>query len=374
MGERDEKGSEAPGERAEAEGSAAVTPTEGGAVSERDALAEGGEGGEGGRGVRVFEPGWLERQLRLDRWLRGLAGLGLAVGFYVLLVGGGEGGEGGWGWLVALGLVVGWVWLTGSGVGVMRALPAVSLLIDSRPAEAETRLAGLLRRRALPGWVRLTLMHRLALLRHRQERFAESAAIAQTLLVSGRAGPGRRRVGSGGGAGVGVGARSGCRVSRGSEAGVEDAEAWEMGEADGSEATEEGSGLWGGARRGGGRGNLLLLLVEARLETGELGAAWWGLCELSRTRLTLTEALQRMALRTRYELRSGRAELVLVDAEAKARLAGLMPGPQGGAFCAMLSAAARQVGDEAARRRWGLRAELLCDPEQLARMRERGEA
>ena len=79
-----------------------------------------------------------------------------------------------------------------------------------------------------------------------------------------------------------------------------------------------------------------------------------------------------MALRTRYELKAGQWHAVLADAEAKAALAGLMPGPQCGAFCAMLAEAARQVGDEPARRRWWARVELLCYPPQVQRMRERG--
>ncbi len=176
----------------------------------------------------------------------------------------------------------------------------------------------------------------------------ESAAIAQTLLTHPRPGPGMVRT---------------PRLNPGKLAEDENADG------------EVKRGMKGGMRgemRGGSRGQLLLLLVEARLETGELGAVWWALVELARTPLGLTEALQRMALRTRYELMAGYPTAVLEDAERKAALSELMPGPQCGAFCAMLAEAAHQVGDAAGRRRWALRVDLLCTPEQVARMRERG--
>lgn len=214
---------------------------------------------------------------------------------------------------VALGVVLGWVGLSAVGARVARALPGLSAVLDANPVAGEAALADMMSKRALPRWVRLMLMHRLAMLRHRQQHFVESSAIAQTLLITARPGPASIH-----------------------------------------------------------RANLLLLLAEARLELRDGVGAWLALVELARTPLGLTEALQRMALRTRYELMVGQPDHALAGVEQKMRLAELMPAPQSGALHAMLAAAAKQAGrDDWFDRLWP-RVELLCSPAEIGQMRDNG--
>ena len=94
-----------------------------------------------------------------------------------------------------LAAVVGWVLLAAAGVRAVQALAPLTMLIEQNPAAGESALAQLMQRRALPRWVRQSLYHRLALLRHRQQRWAESAAVTQSLLRQPLRGP------AGGGAG-----------------------------------------------------------------------------------------------------------------------------------------------------------------------------
>ncbi|MEM7624375.1 MAG: hypothetical protein AAF333_01970 [Planctomycetota bacterium] len=261
------------------------------------------------RRVPVFRPQRMQQQLWVDALLRGGA-LGALLIAFVALVGTGTGGSAA-GVLGAVVLVIGWAVLNRAGAGVARALPQVSATIDQHPGAGEAVLADLLSRRLLPRWVRLMLYHRLALLRHRQQRYGESAAIAQCLLSADRPGPMGRH-----------------------------------------------------------RANLLLLLVEARLEMGDTLGAWMALHALAHTPVTLNEALQRMALRARYEVMVGHDDAALHLAEQKVRLAELMPGPQCGAFHALLATAAHRAGRAEDHRRWWTRVELLCSDEQIRQLGE----
>ncbi|MEM9881588.1 MAG: hypothetical protein AAF800_01570 [Planctomycetota bacterium] len=215
--------------------------------------------------------------------------------------------------VAAVGVLAVWLALGFAGARTMRELPALGNLLDRDPDAGEARLDELQRQKLLPRWVRLMLLHRLAVLRHRQQRFAESAAIAQTVLTTARPGPA---------------------------------------------ATH--------------RGHLLLLLAEARLELRDLPGAWLALTELYRRPLGLHEALQRLALRTRYELSAGRPDAAVAGIDRKVALAELMPGPQCGALHAMLAAAARDAGRDDWHRALWPRVELLCGAEQLAQMRGSG--
>ena len=275
----------------------------------------------------AFTPARLRRELWLDGLLRGAALLAILVLFFGLL---GLGvkpvslaagvvwpGAGDAAWvapldtLVAVALIVGlWVWLALVNARVAKAMPGLSLLLDHDPSAGEAMLADLLKRRGLARWVRLMLYQRLATLRHRQERFAEAAAVAQSVLVTPNAGPADR-----------------------------------------------------------GRGALLLLLLEARLELRDAIGAYLALVAVTQTPVSLTEALQRMALRTRYELMIGRDAAALEMAEQRLRLAELMPGPQCGALHAMMALAAKRVGDLPQHERWWKRVELLCSPEQVEQIR-----
>jgi hypothetical protein len=192
------------------------------------------------------------------------------------------------------------------GAAVLRTLPPLTAAIEQNPAAGEPVLAQLVGKRALPRGIRLALMHRWAVLRHRQERYGESAAIAQTLL----------------------------RLPR--------------------------LGLAGPPRA-----HLLLMLVEARLELREPGGAWPGLCELARTPLSLHEALQRLGLQTRYQVMVGQDAAALHQLREKVALAELMPAAPCGAFHALLATAAERLGRENDRRWLRERVELLCTAEQI---------
>ncbi len=178
-------------------------------------------------------------------------------------------------------------------------------MIDAEPELTEDRIAHHLHARPLLGWVRLMLYHRLAGLRHRQHRFGESATICAAIL--------RYRLGP-----------------------ANDA-----------------------------RPHLLLMLVEASLECHDLANAYHGLSRLYGTRLSLIEALQRLALQTRYEVMCGYHQHALHHQAQKIQLAELMPAPQCGEVHAVLATAATHMHDNQLAAWLWQRAELLCTPDQL---------
>ncbi|MEM9418383.1 MAG: hypothetical protein AAGA25_04905 [Planctomycetota bacterium] len=263
------------------------------------------------RRLPSFSPSRLQRELAFDGTLRTGALIGLFVAFMVLL----SIGPGGSTVKIVLimFMILAWIGLNLTGAKVAQSLPGLSSVLESNPAAGETALVSLMKKRALPRWVRLMLTHRQAVLRHRQQNFTESAAIAQTLLTTPRPGPAASH-----------------------------------------------------------RGQLLLLLVEARLELRDATGAWLALVELSRTPLGLTEALQRMALRTRYELLVCQSEETLKGLEQKTQLAELMPAPQCGALHAMLATAAKHAGRDDLHTQLRSRVELLCSEDEIVQMLEGG--
>ena len=262
------------------------------------------------RRVPPFEPRRLRWQIRRDAATNGLVVVG-GVALIVLLVSMGPQST-----LAAVGImavaVAGWLALGLMTARVSRELPRITLLIESDPAAAEDLLARQLARRPLLRWVRLLLYHRLALLRHHGHQFGETAAICQSVLAQ-PLGPARQA-----------------------------------------------------------RPHLLLMLAEACLEAGHLPGAWTALMQLYHTRLGLTEALQRLALQTRYEVDAGYNDLVLHGLDGKLQMAELMPVSQCGTMHVLLAVAAdRAERPEIAQRLWE-RARLLCNPEQLEQLRQRG--
>ena len=270
----------------------------------------------------AFSPGRMKRELWSDGTVRGAALLVILTLFLgvimpgfgpATLVWGAASVRGGAAWLgpldtlLSFALMAGlWVWLALANAKVAGAMPELTAAIEHSGEAGEAMLARLLSRRGLTRWVRLMLYQRLATLRHRQERFAEAAAVAQSVLETPRAGP----------------------VDR-------------------------------------GRGALLLLLIEARLELRDVAGAYYALLEATFTPMSLAEALQRMALRTRYELMIGLDTAVLDVADLRLRLSELMPGAQCGALHAMFALAAKREGDADRHDRWWQRATLLCTPEQV---------
>ncbi|MEX0887323.1 MAG: hypothetical protein WD009_12885 [Phycisphaeraceae bacterium] len=261
-----------------------------------------------GRTLPPFDARQLQRRLSLDAAIFWLVGAAVVASFIVAV------------WLherhailavlpAAL-LLASWLGLNLLSASASRELPMIAAMAAEDPAAAERRLGALMRRPGLLSWVRLMLYHRLAVLRHRQHEFNESAAICAAVLA--------RRLGPASGA----------------------------------------------------RAHLLLLLVEASLERGDLLSAYTGLTELHRRRLGLVESIQRLALQTRYCLVADQPAQALGELPRRIELAEILPAPQSGALHAMLARAADLVGQEAWARWLWARAELLCGPEQFARHRE----
>lgn len=259
-----------------------------------------------------FSPGAMRWQIVRDTTLRW--GIIVAVGFCFVI-------SSYWGAVntQAAGLLVllavgAWIGLGVVSARVWQQLPRISVLLDHDPASAEAMIALALRRLALQRSVRLMLYHRLAVLRHRQQRFPEAAAICAAVLAY----------------------PMGRGIAPGGNGGMDEAKA-----------------------------HLLLIMVESRLQTRDLAGAYHGLAQLHAMRLGLIESLQKLGLQLRYEVTAGHDAAALADLHRKIELAELMPGPQCGGVHAMLAFAARRAGQEDVYRWLRARAELLCTPEQL---------
>ena len=249
-----------------------------------------------------FSPHHFAWELRIDAMLRltvMLAVLAAAVLVFVF-----EAGSQVWSTVAVIAVLAVWLGVSSISARVSQALPRITAAIETDPAAAESMIADLIRRRPLLRWVRLMLYHRLAVLRHREGRFAESATICQAILEQ-PMGPARQV-----------------------------------------------------------RPHLLLMLAEARLHFGDLVGTYLPLLELHHTRLGLTEFLQRVALQTRYEIASGQYEAALHRTQQKVELAELMPAPQCGAMHALLATAARHTRRHQLEQWLRDRAELLSTPEQ----------
>ena len=262
------------------------------------------------RTMPPFTPAQLHRQMAADGLLRWALALLIGVGLLAAF------------WydlsvsitgLVFLLLVIGsWVILNTASARISRELPHLAAMIDAEPEQAEDRIVQLVRIKPLLGWVRLMLYDRLAGLRHRQQHYAESLAICATVLRY-RLGPAR------------------------------DA-----------------------------RPHLLLMLTEAALERRDLRSAYHALLELYHLRLSLNEALQRLALQTRYEVMCGHDSAALERTPQKVQLSELMPAAQCGALHAILATAAKRSDDRDLAHWLWQRAELLCSHEQLDELKAGG--
>jgi hypothetical protein len=200
-------------------------------------------------------------------------------------------------------VLVGWFSLNMVSAKVSRQLPMITIMIESDPAAAEAALAQVMQRRPLMRGVRLMLYHRLALMRHRQRRYAESALICQTLLTY--------RLGA-------------------------------------AEQT---------------RCHMLLMLAEARLECGDMLGTFFALSELYRMPLSLIEALQRLALQTRYEVTAGHFAAAIHHWRQKLAMAEIMPAWPCGMMHVMLATAAQRAGQSELAAWLDKRSRLLIDRE-----------
>lgn len=276
------------------------------ATDMRNASAEAGEDEAQALLTVDLTPGQLRRDALVDGLLRGLLmSTVIAAAVFVFFF---EGGTDTWSAAAVMAVLIVWLMVNSISAKVSRELPTIAALLDSDPAAAEDRIARALKRRPLLRWVRLMLAHRLAVLRHRQQRFDDSARLCQAILAY-PLGPARQT-----------------------------------------------------------RPHLLLMLAEAQMQLGQPSAAYPPLRELHGMPLSLAEQLQRLALQTRYELLIGRHAEAVRDAKRKVELAELMPAAQCGVMHAMLATAAdRTRQTELAAWLWE-RARLLLTPAQFAQI------
>jgi len=256
-----------------------------------------------GQHIPPFSPEHFLRDLWIDsamRWAAFVVVI-LAAGYLILF----NLTDSNLGLLTVLLLALGWIMINSISATLWRSLPEVTELIGRDPAAAEALLAEQLKRRPLVRWVRLMLYHRLAAIRHRQQRFHESAVICQSLLAQ-PLGPARKQ-----------------------------------------------------------RGPLLLMLLEAQLQCGNLHGAYAALMQLHAQPLSLIESLQRLALQTRYEVLAGHDAAALVGVKQKLMLAELMPADHCGAMHAMLTTSATRAGHQDLADWLWRRTNLLCSPDQV---------
>ncbi len=250
----------------------------------------------------AFDPQRLERQLAIDSGLRTVF-LGVLIVAMLLIFVVPEGVMSGWGSLLIIGV---WLGVTLINAQVAQSVERITRSIEmGLVADAERMIASGLGRYPLHPSLRLTLYHRLAVLRHRQGRFAETAMITHALLT--------HRLGK-----------------------IELL-----------------------------RSHLLLMLLESQLVGGQMMGAYMTMMELHRRRLSLTETMHLLPLQTRYELMCGHDQAVLAQCDRKIAVAELMPAPQAGLVHQWIGIAAQRQGREKLADFCQRRAALLCDPDQL---------
>lgn len=257
-------------------------------------------------GLPPFQPARLQRELGIDSLLR-RASLGLVL-CLVLLATLGVGGP-----LFGLfaGMCVVGAWLGFGFLNARAAAAARSLLplVQQRPAlfrESEAELRELLERRGLLGWVRLSIYHAWATIRHAQGRHAEAAELCASVLAR------------------------------------------PLGPAEPA------------------RSELLLMLAESLLETERVAEAWTPLATLSALSLNLDQSLRRLVLQTRYEVAVGQHAAAVANLADRVALAELLPAGPCGRVHLLLAEAAEHAGraDQAAWLR--ARAELLLPANEIA--------
>jgi hypothetical protein len=180
------------------------------------------------------------------------------------------------------------------------------LIATGRYDEAESRIDAALRSFSLFKPAKLLSLHHLALLRHAQRRWQESAMLCRALL--------NQRL---------------------------------------------------GALRGLTK-PCTLLLADDLLHMGDLQGVYEALVRLYHHRLNLAEALALQQLQLEYLARIGAYEPMLLAAGSKAQLAELMPAGQSACTQALLALAAMKTGRQELSRWLLRRAELLADAQSLA--------
>lgn len=112
-----------------------------------------------------------------------------------------------------------------------------------------------------------------------------------------------------------------------------------------------------------------LILADALVEMGDLAGAYQALSELYRQRLSLGEALSLLGVQTEYEVRIGAWSQLMQGIETKVRLAELMPAEASARVQAMLALASKKTGRNDWQHWLRRRVELLCDVQALCKQR-----
>ena len=211
--------------------------------------------------------------------------------------------------LVAIGFL--WLFLSYRSVRGSQMVAGSPALIEAgQYDEAERRILGALRSFSLFRNTKLLSLHHLAVLRHAQRRWQESAVLAKALL---------------------------------------------------------------GQRLGGNMNNLSrstrLILADAMLEMDDARGAYQAIVGLYDQRLSLAEALNLLGVQVDYLARIGAWDHLMFEIGRKVQLAELLPAPRAARVQATLSLAAKRTG----RADWAdwlrRRVELLVDVQQLSRER-----
>ena len=275
----------------------------------------------------VFAPGTLKRQLVVDAAIRRTIAI-TAVGCVLLAMTLDAGDT--WFTLTLFGIIGLWFFMGTTSTRVAQQVPKIAILVEQDPAAAETQLAKIIGQKLVPRPLRLMLYHRLAMIRQRQRRYGEVAAICQAVLNEK----------PGGGIQSAVSAPPGTAVS---------------------------AGVKPKPHRGDRQmlNHLFLLLIDAHLHCHNLMGAYVGLWQLHRCKLPLAELLELTLLQTRYEVTAGHTQTALNGIEHRVRLAELMPAPQCGAMHLLLAVAAGRARQEKLYQWLVRRGELLCEPNQL---------
>lgn len=260
-----------------------------------------------------FHPNDIDRALQFDQLLRGIT----LVGLFGLLVAVVISNITSWIAMVVFILVMlGWFALNTISGRVYQALDQVTQLIEAQQTpqdlnQAEAQLTQLMAQRPLVRWLRLLIFHRLAMIRFRQERYAEALTIVNTIL--------------------------GHPVSR------RFAPVAQL------------------------RPGMLVMAIEAALELNQPALAYPALLTLyeleRRGQLPMAEQLQRLHLQTEYEWRIYALDAMLQDVELKIRRAEIMPGIASGEMHLWLAEAAEHAGDGKLSHWLRERADLLLDEE-----------
>lgn len=205
-----------------------------------------------------------------------------------------------------LGVVALWIWLSRDSRRSFRNLAeSHSLIAAGQFEQAERTIEQAVRTFSLFRRAKLQALHHLALLRHAQRRWQESALLSRALL--------RQRLGS-------------------------------------LQPLSKPT---------------LLLLADSLLEMGDLRGAYDAIAGLYRERLSLPQVLNLLAIQLDYSTRIGAWQSMFGNVMEKVQLTELMPPPISARCQAALALAARKLGRHDVADWLRARAELLTDVQQL---------